>query len=558
MSNTPIQLGSLNFEDIKENLKTFLQNSDNNLDIDFEGSIANTIVDLLSYNTMYYAFYSNMLMNESFMDSAQRVESMISLTKPLGYVISHKNSSSVVLNVKNTGTSVTNIDAFNTSVTGTLEAINYTFTYVGDNTDTNISIEPDETKSIRFYQTSGKVINAPVTVDYENQSFDINDKSIDPRTVVVKVAESDGVKEYTRIDNNSSSLSTASRVYYMETTNTGYRVYFGAPTTTSGFSSGRGVGETEIVYVSYITSNGSGGNNVSNFSGLSSIQSIQNSSSKSSGGFNNPDLNLIRFAAPRNFLGGGRLVTVSDYELAIANTGLISIGINPVNNISVYGSSSAADRDSGTILFSIFDSSLDGGAGDSLKGNNSAVQTIKTNFAQEVMAGVSFEYREPLEADITFTSNQSPETFSNVYQRGFNQTFTDALNSSSVLVETTRIPDEQSATIANVTGIASGGLASVSGKFDFKNAIDFTSEGTTFQIAFQEIAPSATKHIATISNNLITYSGGTLSSDNPSSGRFELDTSKFQVIQGITLNLTPGEIVAKDELLVNPKIIGSA
>ena len=117
-------------------------------------------------------------------------------------------------------------------------------------------------------------------------------------------------------------------------------------------------------------------------------------------------------------MGGGRLVTVSDYELAIANTGLISIGINPVNNISVYGSSSAADRDSGTILFSIFDSSLDGGAGDSLKDNNSAVQTIKTNFAEEVMAGVSFEYREPLEADITFTSNQSPETFSNVYQRG--------------------------------------------------------------------------------------------------------------------------------------------
>ena len=80
MSNTPIQLGSLNFEDIKENLKTFLQNSDNNLDIDFEGSIANTIVDLLSYNTMYYAFYSNMLMNESFMDSAQRTESLISLS----------------------------------------------------------------------------------------------------------------------------------------------------------------------------------------------------------------------------------------------------------------------------------------------------------------------------------------------------------------------------------------------------------------------------------------------------------------------------------------------
>jgi len=90
MANIPIQLGSLDFDEIKDNLKSFLQNSDNNLDIDFDGSIANTIVDLLSYNTMYYAFYSNMLMNESFMDSAQRVESLVSLSKPLGYSISHK------------------------------------------------------------------------------------------------------------------------------------------------------------------------------------------------------------------------------------------------------------------------------------------------------------------------------------------------------------------------------------------------------------------------------------------------------------------------------------
>ena len=73
MANTPIQLGSLNFDEIKANLKSFVQNLDNDLDIDFDGSVANTILDLLSYNTLYYAFYSNMLMNESFMDSEQKV-----------------------------------------------------------------------------------------------------------------------------------------------------------------------------------------------------------------------------------------------------------------------------------------------------------------------------------------------------------------------------------------------------------------------------------------------------------------------------------------------------
>ena len=49
MSTQPIQLGSLDFDDIKGNLKSFLSNPDNELDIDFDGSIANTVVDLLSY-----------------------------------------------------------------------------------------------------------------------------------------------------------------------------------------------------------------------------------------------------------------------------------------------------------------------------------------------------------------------------------------------------------------------------------------------------------------------------------------------------------------------------
>ena len=77
-------------------------------------------------------------------------------------------------------------------------------------------------------------------------------------------------------------------------------------------------------------------------------------------------------------------------------------------------------------------------------------------------------------------------------------------------------------------------------------------------ISFQEnISIGGELRVATVSNNLITYSGGTLSSDNPSSGRFELDPNKFQVIRGITLNLTPGEIKVRDEILANPKITGS-
>ena len=562
MANIPIQLGSLNFDEIKDNLKSFLQNSDNNLDIDFDGSIANTIVDLLSYNTMYYAFYSNMLINESFMDSAQRVESLVSLSKPLGYSISHKNGSSVVLTLKNTGPTTTSITSYTSAITGVNNGVNYSFTYVNPlndiDTQTNI-IAPNESKSFRFYQTSSRVINAPVTVDYTNQKFSINNKNIDPRTLTVNVSESDGVKEYTRISNTNSSLSTSSRVYYLESTNSGYTIYFGSPTNTSGYSSGRGVGETEIVYVSYLTTSGSGGNGSTSFSGLGNSITIENSSAVSSGGYDTANIDLIKFAAPRNFVGGGRLISITDYEVAILNTGLLSVGFNPRNNISVYSSSSSADKTSGRILFSMFDAALNGGAGAVISGKSSIPNEITKNFAEEVLVGLTFEYREPLEVDITFTSNEPEQSFTSLYQKGFNQTFSTNLNSSLISVETTKIPDKQKFTTGNESGIESGGTPEISGRFDFKNDIDSTTSGTTFVMEYKTLG-SSDNSIATVSGGLIKNGvlGVTLSSDFVTRGKFVLDPLKFQSVEGITLNFsTSKDIIIKDELIVNPKIVGS-
>ena len=562
MANIPIQLGSLNFDEIKDNLKSFLQNSDNNLDIDFDGSIANTIVDLLSYNTMYYAFYSNMLINESFMDSAQRVESLVSLSKPLGYSISHKNGSSVVLTLKNTGPTTTSITSYTSAITGVNNGVNYSFTYVNPlndiDTQTNI-IAPNESKSFRFYQTSSRVINAPVTVDYTNQKFSINNKNIDPRTLTVNVSESDGVKEYTRISNTNSSLSTSSRVYYLESTNSGYTVYFGSPTNTSGYSSGRGVGETEIVYVSYLTTSGSGGNGSTSFSGLGNSITIENSSAVSSGGYDTANIDLIKFAAPRNFVGGGRLISITDYEVAILNTGILSVGFNPRNNISVYSSSSSADKTSGRILFSMFDAALNGGAGAVISGKSSIPNEITKNFAEEVLVGLTFEYREPLEVDITFTSNEPEQSFTSLYQKGFNQTFSTNLNSSLISVETTKIPDKQKFTTGNESGIESGGTPEISGRFDFKNDIDSTTSGTTFVMEYKTLG-SSDNSIATVSGGLIKNGvlGVTLSSDFVTRGKFVLDPLKFQSVEGITLNFsTSKDIIIKDELIVNPKIVGS-
>jgi hypothetical protein len=552
MANTPIQLGSLNFDEIKANLKSFVQNSDNDLDIDFDGSVANTILDLLSYNTLYYAFYSNMLMNESFMDSAQRTESLISLSKPLGYTVAHRNCASASLSLNNTGTTSFRLIPYATTVSASKNGTNYNFVYINQLNDDDVTddiIEPGQTKDHRFFQASSIVINAPMTVDYLNQRFNINNKKIDPATITVRVGESDGIKEYTRVSNTNSSLSTGDRVYYIESTNDGYRIFFGAPTTTEGTPTGRVVKDTEIVYVSYLTTSGSGANSSTSFTGLGASIKVTNSSTKALGGYDTPNLNLIKFAAPRNFVGGGRLVSISDYETEILNKGLISINsTDPKRNISVYGSGAAAEEVDGKVLFSLFDDALIGGAGDSVKTTSQVPEQIINDFADEILVGLTLQYREPLEADITFTTNEPASDFAAAYGRGFNQTFSNNLNSSLINLETTRIPN-----------IQAGSSGELSGKFDFKNRIDYTTSGTTFSITLNTASGFTTAGISA-SSGLI-FAGGVTVSNNvlgtTNEGRFALDPAKYTTVAGISLNYTPGEIKATQELLVNPKIIGA-
>ena len=95
----PPQIGSLDFKEIKQNLINYLQGQSIIQDYNFEGSVVQTLIDLLAYNTFYYAYYTNMIASEMFLDSAQRLDSIISLVKPLGYTISGKRSSRAQINL---------------------------------------------------------------------------------------------------------------------------------------------------------------------------------------------------------------------------------------------------------------------------------------------------------------------------------------------------------------------------------------------------------------------------------------------------------------------------
>ena len=59
-----LRVTELDFDSIKDNLKTYLKSQTEFKDYDFEGSGMNILLDTLAYNTHYLGFNANMLANE--------------------------------------------------------------------------------------------------------------------------------------------------------------------------------------------------------------------------------------------------------------------------------------------------------------------------------------------------------------------------------------------------------------------------------------------------------------------------------------------------------------
>ena len=77
---------NLDFDQIKTSIKDYIRSNSDFTDFDFEGSNFSVLIDTLAYNTYITAVNSNMVVNESFLDSAVLRENVVSLARNIGYV----------------------------------------------------------------------------------------------------------------------------------------------------------------------------------------------------------------------------------------------------------------------------------------------------------------------------------------------------------------------------------------------------------------------------------------------------------------------------------------
>ena len=342
MSDKRIDVTALDFDDIKENLKTFLKQQDQFTDYDFTGSGMNTLLDVLAYNTHYNAVYANVLANEMFLDSADIRNSIVSHAKHVGYTPRSATSPIAKLNVVVSDlTGSTAVAARGTTFTTTVDSVSYNY-IVKD--DTTISPVDGVYTFSELPVYEGTLVNNKFTVDTTNadQRFLIENPLADTTTLQVTVQNSSTDSTTTTYTKSTdlADVTSTSTVYYLEgVEDEKYEVIFGDGVL------GKAVSTGNIVTLSYIVTSGADSNGASSFSLSGTIAGSSTATittaSNSSGGADPETPDSIRFNAPRQFASQNRAVTAKEYESRVKtiypNANSVQVWGGEDNSTPVYG-----------------------------------------------------------------------------------------------------------------------------------------------------------------------------------------------------------------------------
>ena len=128
---TTINSTELDFQNIKSNLKTFLEQQSEFSDYDFEASGLSNILDVLAANTHYQALLANMSLNETFLTTSQLRSSVVAHAESIGYTPRSKTAAVAYVQISITNTSSGRSNSVslpaNTKFNCTIDNISYTF-----------------------------------------------------------------------------------------------------------------------------------------------------------------------------------------------------------------------------------------------------------------------------------------------------------------------------------------------------------------------------------------------------------------------------------------------
>jgi len=374
VNNFPV--AGLNFDEIRANFIKYMKGNPAYKDFNFNGAGISQLVNLLAYNTHMQGFYTKMLMDESFTDSAHTRPALLSHAKRTGYTPGSKKCSqnqitlSVSVPVANDPTSQNIVVPAGSSLKSTnSKADQRVFNLIEDATLDQKSSGFDAQNNpvyiytgapITVYEGAYTTYKFQVNNSTDNQKFIIPDLNIDTDTLKVSVTLG-GLTDVYKTVADIFEVDKDSFVYYLTTNyDQNYQIFFGQNIF------GVQPQNTSVITCKYVSTNGASGNGAQNFkfnqlpqgttlplgaivTAVALPDNTYNPAvpTASYGGMDVEDTESLRFTIPHAWKRQNRIVTESDYQSIILEK------FRNIDSLSVWGGEKNSVRQYGKVFLSI-------------------------------------------------------------------------------------------------------------------------------------------------------------------------------------------------------------
>ena len=333
MANPKTPITELDFDSVKAQLRTYLETQTQFKDYNFEGSNMSVLLDVLAFNSYQNNFYTNMALNEMFLDSAVLKNSIVSHAKELNYIPRSRKSAKatlfvLIVNAEAEGSTITIPKYSNFKVSHQGESYNFVTDQVytakrvvpGDvNPQTGEvyqigsfiaeSIDVYEGEMLSSFQREGFIVDADGVLRVFLTNNEVDTDSI---VVFVDAEATDDANVFTR-SNTIYGVNPLDKVFYLEPyLDDRYSIYFGKN------KFGVQPEEFEDVRVRYricsgVDSNGAGKDSAFSASFIEGAEISPITLSAAAGGQERESLESIRYFAPKSLQVQERAVTTKDY-----------------------------------------------------------------------------------------------------------------------------------------------------------------------------------------------------------------------------------------------------
>ena len=355
---------NLDYDQIKTSIKDYLRANSNFTDFDFEGSNFSVLIDTLAYNTYITAFNSNMVVNESFLDSATVRQNVVSLAGNIGYTPRSRTAAEAEVSFDapvQDGVTVASLQP-GLVCTGNLNDTSYTFSIV-EKISSNVVNNVAKFENIKIYQ--GTFLTK--TFEYDgslDQRFILDNSNIDTSKIVVYVKKSgdSGLGLKYSLASDITNIDSTSRIYFIrEIQDEKYELKFGDGLFGKKLGT-KSADDGSIITVHYMITDGEDGNDAGNSNSFSFSGSFANQNGasiipsdsitvstilKAHNGSGIEPVDSVKYYSPLIYSAQNRAVTARDYEAIIKK-------IYPnTESVSIVGGEELEPPEFGTVRISI-------------------------------------------------------------------------------------------------------------------------------------------------------------------------------------------------------------